>query len=225
MFQSGKTDLKLTFVFSVERYFSVVRPFKQLRNRYLFNNTLSQFFAPPSRSPCPRLEIRLNIFALLFGLLNFRQVFKVFALFLGARLPRDPLLLPLHPPQLFHADHPAQVRIDQNKTWDLLPGAFPCQGAVDAFRLSLKLNYCTGTRQNQTWYKISQKCPRMFQNSMTKPFWKWSFALRVLIFAIQGLTKEQIDMARDFDLVLNITSLPEGGHTMKNFHILLFSLL
>ena len=65
----------------------------------------------------------------------------------------------------------------------------------------------------------------MFQNSMTKPFLKWSFALRVLIFAIQGLTKEQIDMARDFDLVLNITSLPEGGHTMKTFHILLFSLL
>ena len=34
--------------------------------------------------------------------------------------------------------------------------------------------------------------------------------LRDLIFAIQGLTQEQIDMARDFDMVINITSLPEG---------------
>ena len=40
--------------------------------------------------------------------------------------------------------------------------------------------------------------------------------LRNFIFAIQELTQEQIDTARDFDLVINITSIPEGGTTIKN---------
>ena len=39
--------------------------------------------------------------------------------------------------------------------------------------------------------------------------------LRNFIFAIQELTQEQIDTARDFDLVINITSIPEGGTTIK----------
>ena len=39
--------------------------------------------------------------------------------------------------------------------------------------------------------------------------------LRNFIFAIQELTQEQIDTARDFDLVINITSIPEGGATIK----------
>ena len=39
--------------------------------------------------------------------------------------------------------------------------------------------------------------------------------LRNFIFSIQELTQEQIDTARDFDLVINITSIPEGGTTIK----------
>ena len=38
---------------------------------------------------------------------------EISALLPGPRLPRHPLLLPLHPPQLLHAQHPAQVGIDQ----------------------------------------------------------------------------------------------------------------
>ena len=66
---------------AVERYFSVVRPFNQLRNRFSSDSKSGQ-----------------NIFSV-----------KVFAILPGARLPRHSLLLPLHPPQLFHAHHNAQV--------------------------------------------------------------------------------------------------------------------
>ena len=48
---------------------------------------------------------------------NFVEVFwdfvEVFALFVGSGLPRRPLLLPLHPPQLLHALHPPHVRLYQ----------------------------------------------------------------------------------------------------------------
>ena len=41
--------------------------------------------------------------------------------------------------------------------------------------------------------------------------------LRNFIFAIQELTQEQIDTASDFDLVINITSIPEGGTTKYQY--------